>query len=240
LEGQLIPKNLVLLHSGEETLRLKASDMIATNSDLIFHLEITQQAMDLADTLRQFETTDEDLKVIQILGMRIFNAFAASIKLTLSGYHQNSAMILRDVLETVFLLDLFRTDRSKISTWRQTDDKTRKKIFGPVEVRKSLDSRDGFTTKKRAERYNLFSELAGHPSMKSDYMLRPQKDGNAVIGPFIEFTSLQAVLSEMARLAIEAANCLDEFFPKNWTKTKEVRQIYINERTRWIAKFYSK
>lgn len=31
--------------------------------------------MDLADILRQFETADEDLKVIQLLGMRTFNAF---------------------------------------------------------------------------------------------------------------------------------------------------------------------
>jgi hypothetical protein len=38
--------------------------------------------------LRQFNSNDEDLKVAVILGMRTFNAFAASIKLTPSGYHQ--------------------------------------------------------------------------------------------------------------------------------------------------------
>lgn len=29
------------------------------------------------------------------------------------------------------------------------------------------------------------------------FIMRPQKDGDAVIGPFIEATSLEAVLSEM-------------------------------------------
>ena len=50
---------------------------------------MTEAAMDLADMLRQFNSSDEDLKVAVILGMRTFNAFAASIKLMLSGYHQN-------------------------------------------------------------------------------------------------------------------------------------------------------
>jgi hypothetical protein len=85
--------------------------------------------MDLADMLRQFNSSDEDLKVAVVLVMRTFNAFAASIKLTLSGYHQNSSLILRDVLETVFLLDLFAGDPSLIERWRHADKKARMKRF---------------------------------------------------------------------------------------------------------------
>lgn len=44
--------------------------------------------------------------------------------------------------------------------------------------------------------------------MKSAWMMRPQKDGDAVIGPFIEKTSLEAVLSEMGRLAVQAGEHL--------------------------------
>jgi hypothetical protein len=68
-------------------------------------------------------SSDENLKVAVVLGMRTFNAFAASIKLALSGYHQNSALILRDVMETVFLLDLFAGDPSLIERWRHADKK---------------------------------------------------------------------------------------------------------------------
>lgn len=38
---------------------------------------------------------------------------------------------------------------------------------------------------KRFETYKMFSELAGHPTMKSALMMRPQH-GDAVIGPFME------------------------------------------------------
>ena len=88
------------------------------------------------------------------------------------------------------------------------------KDFSPLRVREALDKRDGFTDKKRAEIYKLFSELAGHPNMKSAYMLRPDKDGDAVIGPFVERTALEAVLSEMERLAVQLGEVLIAFSRK--------------------------
>jgi hypothetical protein len=113
------------------------------------------------------------------------------------------AFILRDVLETVFLTDYFAGDRTLIERWRFADKKARIKDFGPVRVREALDARDGFTEKKRFAMYEIFSELAGHPTMKSAFMMRPQPDGDAVICPFVEATTLDAVISEMGRLAIQ-------------------------------------
>jgi hypothetical protein len=80
----IIPRNLASLHSLEEEMRQKAHGMIAVDDRLHLHLAVTEAAMELADMLRKFDTSDEDLKVAQILGMRTFNAFAASTKLTLS------------------------------------------------------------------------------------------------------------------------------------------------------------
>src|SRR3954468_2873138 len=126
MTGDIIPENLAGLHWAEEQLRDKALAMIVTDPRLRLHLEVTEAAMDLADMLRKFDTSDENLKVVQVLGMRTFNAFAASIKLTLSGYHQNSALILRDVMETVFLLNLFAGDQSLIERWRFADNKVQR------------------------------------------------------------------------------------------------------------------
>ena len=109
-----IPEALRRLHDHEDVLHKKALDIITGDGRLQLHLCVIEQAMDLADLLRKFRTDDEDLKVVQLLGMRTFNAFGASIKLALSGYGQNSALILRDILETVFLLDLFRRDKAFI------------------------------------------------------------------------------------------------------------------------------
>ncbi|MGN8543683.1 hypothetical protein ACQPTN_00640 [Bradyrhizobium sp. 13971] len=85
-----IPDNLVSLHGAEEQLRGKARTLIAADPRLQLHLAVTEAAMELADRLRQFNSNDENLKVTVMLGMRTFNAFAASIKLALSGYHQTA------------------------------------------------------------------------------------------------------------------------------------------------------
>jgi len=45
-----------------------------------------------------------------MLGIRLFNGAAAVLKLCLSGYYQTAALQARDLLETVFLLDLFTAD----------------------------------------------------------------------------------------------------------------------------------
>ena len=234
-----IPNNLKSLHAAEQQLRDKAIGIIATDGNLQLHLVVVERSMDLADMLRQFETDDEDLKVVQILGMRTFNAFAASLQLALSGYGQNSALIMRDALETVFLLDLFQSDRALIERWRFADKKIRMSEFSPVKVREALDRRDGFTTKKRAEIYALFSELASHPTMKSAWMMRPQKDGDAVIGPFVEATALRAVLSEMGRLAVQVGEVLSEFCPADWRRASATRIGFAKAKEAWLTTFYS-
>lgn len=233
-----LPDNLGSLHRQEEQLREKALAIVGTDSRLQLHIAVTEQAMNLCDVLRQHQTDDEDLKVIQVLGMRMFNAFGASLKLSLSGYVQNSALIMRDVLETVFLVDLFRGDKALIARWRFADAKMLRQDFSPAAVRKALDDRYGHTTRKREEQYRLFSELAGHPTMKSSWMMRPQKDGDAVIGPFIEKTSLEAVLSEMGRLAVQAGQHVSAFIPSDWEPGMEPRLSFAKAAQDWISAFY--
>ena len=233
-----IPEKLRNLQNGEEELRRKAVVLVESDNRLALHLSVIEHVMDLADILRQFPTDDEDMKVIQVLGMRVFNAFGASVKLALSGYAQNSALIMRDILETVFLMNLFRGDSTAIERWRFANKKERMKSFSPIRVREALDARDGFDGKKRAALYELFSELAGHPTMKSVFMMRPQKDGDAVIGPFVEATSLEAILSEMGRLAIQAGDILNSFFPETWMNGLEARAAFAQIKQQWLTKYY--
>lgn len=241
-----IPGNLVGLHLQEEELRAQAVALIEGDGRASLHVIVIECAMDLADVLRQFHTTDEDQKVLQLLGMRTFNAFGASLKLVLSGYFQNGALLMRDTIETAFLLDLFKSDRSLIEKWRLADERERTKQFGPVKVRMALDERDGFTSRKRAELYKLFSELAGHPTMKSSLMMRPQKGADAVIGPFMEKGTLEATLSEMGRLAVQVGEQLNQFFlpewetafPAEWKKALASRVAFAHAKIAWLAEFY--
>ncbi|WP_214393253.1 hypothetical protein [Aminobacter anthyllidis] len=68
--------------------------------------------------------------------------------------------------------------------------------------------------------------------------MRPQKDGDAVIGPFIEKTSLEAVLSEMGRLAIQACKHLIAFFPSDWQQGVAPRLGFAEATREWLATFY--
>jgi hypothetical protein len=231
-----LPENLARLHRGEEFLRSRAMDALADDR-LRLHAEMIEQAMNMADGLRQFETEDEDLKLIQVLGMRTFNAFGAAVKLCLSGYYQNAALILRDVLETAFLMDLFRGDRRLIAGWRLADKASRLRDFKPVRVRTLLDERDGFTERKRAAMYDMFSELAGHPTMQSVAMLRP-RGMDAQIGPFFDVTALEALISEMGRLAVQVGEQLDAFLPAATGKALFLRQGFDTVKRQWIARFY--
>ena len=77
-----IPENLRSLHAQEEFLRDRALELVASDGRLALHVRVVENAMDLTDLLRQVSTDDEDMKVIQILGMRTFNAFGASLNPT--------------------------------------------------------------------------------------------------------------------------------------------------------------
>jgi hypothetical protein len=127
-KGSTFLAKLAGLHHQEEQLREKALDLVQGDQRMQLNLAIVEAAMDLADVFRRHDTGDEDLKAIKMLGMRTFNAFGASLKLALSGYSQNSALLLRDVMETVFLIDYFAGDRSLIERWRFADKKARMKI----------------------------------------------------------------------------------------------------------------
>lgn len=237
-----IPIKLERLNGGEEQLREAALGIIACDDRLKLHLAVVEAAMDLADVFikfdtSDFDTSDEDFQVVQLLGARTFNAFAASMKLALSGYHQNSALILRDVLETVFLLSYFAGDRSQIMRWRNAEKKERMKYFSPLRVRKALDDRDNVTSMQRAKRYEFFSEFAGHPTINSVWMLRPINGGNSVIGPFMDDATLYATVSEMGLLAVQFGEEIDKFFPSTSTNNLIDRGTFDELKREWLSTF---
>ncbi len=235
-----VPDNLKRLHSGEETLRGKSIEAIEADKRLAAHAHIIERAMDLFDFfIRRHVAVDENEETIQLLGIRIFNGTASALKLLMSGYYQTSSLQGRDILETVFLLDYLQTDQAAISEWRTADEKTRLRKFSSVDIRIALDKRDGFEERKRAAAYKMFCELAGHATYKGFQMLGPQGLG-AICGPFFESSSLEAVLSETARLAIQAGDVFTRFFPFNTIPAIEMKLNFMKSRANWLDEFYDK
>jgi hypothetical protein len=205
------PENFTLLHQGEEFIRARSLEAVHASESMPHHFELVAGAMDLIDHFaRQYIHTSEDQLLIQHLGIRLFNGSASAVGLILSGYYQTSVLQQRDLLEVVFLLDFFQTNRAMIAEWKTCDERTRNTRFGAFHVRKALDDRDGFTVRKREAHYKLLCSLGGHASFQGFRMLRPIEGTGAHCGPFFAEPSLISTVEELTKIMVQAASA---FYP---------------------------
>lgn len=146
----IFPENFDLLHQGEEFIRARSKEAIQASETLPHHFNIVADSMTLIDHFaRGYHHKNEDQLIIQLLGVRLFNGLASSIRNMLAGYYQNSVMQQRDLLEVSFLLDYFSTNPALIGEWKGSTESERNKRFGAFHVRKVLDDRDAFTERNR-------------------------------------------------------------------------------------------
>jgi hypothetical protein len=235
----MTPSNLALLHQGEEALRAQSLSIITSQPDLFAHLTMIERCMDLIHVLLpDTSVRDDDQLTVGNLGIRVFNALASSLKLSLSGYYQAAAAHLRDILETTFLLDYFTTDLILITRWRTLPERERKNAFKPVTVRTALDKRDGFTSRKRAEAYDVLSRLAGHATPEGFVMLTPQPGGtNVHCGPFLEPTALLAVLAEAAKVSLQAAGAFRVLIASRTLDQYQASVDFMDAEADWMEMF---
>lgn len=192
--------------------------------------------MTIIDVFRQQPVADVDDEAIKLLSLRMFNMLASAQALALCGYAQNAAILGRDLLETVFLIDLFKRDPSAIKRWREAKTSAQKAEFKPVAVRTVLDQLDGFTEGKRAKLYKEFCELASHPTPRAAQMLRAG-NGLAHGGPFHNANGLRAVVSELGRLALQVGLHVAGFHKLDEKSADAV--IHFGEtRLAWLSEFY--
>jgi hypothetical protein len=164
-----------------------------------------ERAMSMLDHMAKRRAhSDEDDLVLQMLAARLFNGGASAVKLLMGGYYQSAVMVMRDLLETTFLLDYFHSNRDQIAVWRACDEKKRNRDFGAMKIRIALDDRDGFTERKREAAYQLLCQLGSHPTYTGFQMLQAKGSELVIVGPFFEPASLDAVLSELAKTIMQA------------------------------------
>lgn len=199
------PKNFDVLAAGEEEIRLKSRAHIVSSFDSTLHARMIEQTMSMLDhTAKRRPHSDEDDLVLLMLAARLFNSGASAMKLLMTGYYQSSVMIIRDILETTFLLDFFRSNHAQIAIWRTCTEKERIKQFGAGKIRNALDDRDGYTERKRGEAYNLLCQIGTHATYMGFQMLQAKGSNLAHVGPFFEPASLDAVLTELANTIMQA------------------------------------
>lgn len=194
-------------------MRAESVALIQSDPELLKRLAIVQKAMAIifGFTLDHTSLSDNEA-TMQMLGIRLFNAAASGVKLALSGYYQTAFQQARDIMETGFLLDYFRTSPEKIAVWKTADRATRRKLFDPVQIRKALDERDGDTRMRRATEYSRLSELAFHATWRG--FILTARDGFGELGPFVEVINLKAWLHEMVLRLGPSAVMYANQFPK--------------------------
>ncbi|WP_223531955.1 hypothetical protein [Pseudomonas sp. BF-R-30] len=235
-----LPENLASLHNGEESLWIKAIEIIEQDQDLSAHVDLIERAMNLIQFfVREHVADGSDQETIQLFGIRLFNGLASAFRLITGGYFQTAAMIQRDLLETVFLITYLRIHPEKITTWRMADEKTRQKVFGPAPIRIALDKHEGFTEKKREAAYKQFCELAAHPTYKGFQMLAPKGLG-AHCGPFLDQPTLKALIEEHVKLALQAGEAFTVFFPTNALADVKNKLHFMEGSVEWVKRYYKK
>jgi hypothetical protein len=104
----VFPQNFDLLASGEDQIRQLSKAAIEASEDLTLHATMIERAMNMLDHMsKRRPHADEDELVLQMLAARLFNSGASAMKLMMGGYYQSTVMVMRDILETTFLLDYF-------------------------------------------------------------------------------------------------------------------------------------
>lgn len=238
------PANLLSLHAAEESKTKLHRDAIRNQPDMMFAIGCIESSMNAIMHAIHFGTErDDDERTVRILGIRLFNGMASSLKLLLAGYYQTSALQQRDLLETLFLLDYFRIDKRFIADWRNSSEKERLKKFKPNVVRDALDKRDNFKTRKRQEEYITLSNLAAHPTVDGFVMLRTSGGHNC--GPFTDMVLLTAVLDQLVKLSLQAAWHLTRLVPASEEHLKKaedlaVRLQFLEFHARWAEKAFGK
>ncbi len=237
-----IPSNLKSLHLYEESIREEALALVSKDEALSDHLTAIHDALDHITNLLQVESTpDTDMHTVQLFAIRLFNIGATTLKVGLCGYYQQGFQLLRDSLETVNLLDLFRRDGAKICEWRTADDKKLKKDFGPAAVRQALDKFPAYRGQKngREKFYGQLSKYAAHTTYRGFTLITSGSE--AKLGPFPDPKFLRALLEDTGRYLSHATISLSSLISGDkTTQALEAKASYHDSLQKYKDKYIKK
>lgn len=146
------------------------------------------------------------LVIIQTLAIRLLNTIGAADEMLVQGYHQQVAILVRDIMECSFLLDLFSRKPEHLQPWIDLGTEAGKKVYSPIAVRILLEKMDGPEAAVRQRLYSFYSSHGTHPNAKGILFIAPN---NAVeLGPFADPHHLIALTGDMTRLSVLAATHL--------------------------------
>jgi hypothetical protein len=232
-------ENLHSLHRHEEELRAKSLEAIAARDDLRDHFQLISEAMNVIYAFAHHEHQSDNELTLQLLGIRLFNAAGAAVKLALSGYYQKAFDGVRDILETGFLADFLTTYPDRIADWKSADKKARIAHFGPGIIRNALDKRDSYSSGERKRIYDMLSEHASHASYPG-FSLVTNAEKLGEIGPFFDPNKLAVCITELATRFSHAAIILASDHEGEDRQLLVTRAHYLAAVNAWTKKYFPK
>ena len=139
--------------------------------------------------------------------------------------------MVRDLMETTFLLDLFQRDKTALKEWHSLPAKERKRRFSPFEVRKRLDEMDGYKEAKRATAYKMLSTYAAHASPEGFRIISP--NNMTQVGPFPDADRLTAGLQELSKNLANSAVEISFHVKSDDSAVRSAKLKYFGALDRW-------
>lgn len=146
----------------------------------------------------QKSVTEEDELTVAFIGARLFRNGLVAYRSALTGYYQTAMALVRDLIEVQFLLDYFKSNQEKIEEWRNATNQERYRQFGPHQLYRLLDERDGFTEEKRKKTYQRYCEYAAHVSFPGMQLLT-DSEGVITLNPSFDSKKLLNTMIDIDR-----------------------------------------
>jgi hypothetical protein len=173
----------------------------STVTDHISMIGVTLALLSKFFAVRQARSGSES--ALLVLGGRIYNSSAAALHLARAGYYQAALTLVRDLVETINLVDYFLTHKADIESWVTLPDKLRQNKFGPKRIRDILNKRDRLPRDVREEYYKALSGLAAHPTFHGANLL--VRDDKIIVGPFADGPLVEGILALLTKFAVFGA-----------------------------------
>lgn len=236
LNNVILPENLVSLHKEEERIRIDSFGLIEKNPSLREHRSMFHGAMAIIFALANdhINANDDELTV-QYLGLRLFNSAASSLKLGLSGYYQTAFALVRDIFETVALLDYLSSNPNEIAIWKVSNKSQRISQFGPAAIRKALNERDQYPGNKRKEMYDRLSEYASHATAPGFQLLAPE--GLGKIGPFLSEKYLKSWIEEAVKFLVHGGIIFMGHFARVGPTLLLEKDSFLKQAAQWHERY---
>lgn len=240
--GLILPythETLEVLHKGELEIRTESILRVNSEMDLKEHLAQIDKAMRFLHLVVTTHTAqNQSEQTLMPIGARLFNSTALALRDLLAGYYQGSIASIRDILEVGFLCDYFHHFPEKIVEWRNSDASLRRKSFSAFEIRKRLDSIDGFEGNKRGATYATLCEFGTHMTYPGLRTLN--SSGPVSVGPFFDPRYLRGCLEELAKLGPSSVVHWQSNFDEFSGYCAIAYTDFMGSQGKWLEKYFGK